>query len=126
MLSMHMASRGGPGARYAAAADRYDWRDDAACAGLPPTWFDVGKAVHNQRALSYCDTCPVRRTCRDWLLETPGQYSPSGIIGGGWVWGKNALVLRVHNSDLRAYRTILAAAQARRRALGHYASWWSS
>ena len=99
--------------RLASGARQPNWRDEALCLDLPPDWFDAGTIRHNMQTLLICDRCPVRRTCRDWMLDTPSSWAPAAIIAGGWVWGKEGRALHVHQDDLRDYGAILAAAKAR-------------
>lgn len=102
----------------------HDWRDDARCAGLPPEWFESREGYrHNLRALAFCDVCPVRRDCRDFMLDTPGAKAPASVIAGGWVWGKDGIVLHTHRDDIADMATIRAAAHLRARQRRAAAAW---
>ena len=61
-----------------------DWREQAACEGVPTKFFDPWDsddraAAPNRVAASYCGGCPVRRQC---LIEALRRDEPFGTWGG--------------------------------------------
>jgi WhiB family redox-sensing transcriptional regulator len=62
------------------AADTDDsWRDDAACKGLHPNLFFVGKGARADEAKELCRGCPVRVACAEFAIRTSQQF---GVWGG--------------------------------------------
>lgn len=59
-----------------------EWRDRAACLGLPSDLFfpdDSGSNSLAEGAKAVCVTCPVLHECREWALEHERKY---GVAGG--------------------------------------------
>jgi hypothetical protein len=65
------------------------WRDHAACAGLDmnPAEDSPGES----EALKVCDTCPVLRDCRRWVMPLNEYTDPGGICGGMTERGRTRL-----------------------------------
>ena len=55
------------------------WSSDARCDSADPELFFPRDGTDNTLAKSICQTCPVRRQCLDYALETRQKY---GIWGG--------------------------------------------
>ncbi len=57
------------------------WQDSAACKGADLRIFFPSTDDHGMRRLakSYCDVCPVKRTCLDYALSTRTEF---GFFGG--------------------------------------------
>lgn len=58
-----------------------DWFLDAACSGLPQSWF-FSESTRGERDLPgvyVCKTCSVRQECLAWALKTKCK---AGIFGG--------------------------------------------
>lgn len=65
------------------------WRDRAACAGL-----DMNPAEgspEESQALAVCDTCPVLRDCRRWVMPLNEYTDPGGICGAMTERGRTRL-----------------------------------
>lgn len=72
-----------------------EWRDDAACKGLPPYWFELQDFKESRRGeqhkpiaegLKVCSGCPVRAACKndsnelDRYWTTRGGQPPEGLF----------------------------------------------
>jgi WhiB family transcriptional regulator, redox-sensing transcriptional regulator len=58
----------------------HDWRNDAACRGLPPALFiDVNGNGRTNQALACCMRCPVRTACLNYALH---DHELVGVWGG--------------------------------------------
>ncbi len=56
-----------------------EWRADAHCSTFDPDlWFAPG-ALEHKEAKRICRSCPVRRECLSYALETPVDH---GVWGG--------------------------------------------
>jgi WhiB family redox-sensing transcriptional regulator len=56
-----------------------EWRAEANCSGFDPDlWFAPG-ALEHKEAKRICRSCPVRRECLSYALETPVDH---GVWGG--------------------------------------------
>ncbi|WP_331759897.1 WhiB family transcriptional regulator (plasmid) [Streptomyces sp. NBC_01525] len=56
----------------------YDtWSPRSACQGKDPEMFSTRSRIPEAKAV--CDTCPVRRSCLSWALETD---QTGGVWGG--------------------------------------------
>ena len=77
-VSVHPESR--PTADFT--PDRWDWRDQAACAGMDVEWFFPRESedVKVERAKAVCGRCPVKDDCLTDALM-PGRIT-EGIWGG--------------------------------------------
>ena len=75
--------------------DRVSWRESAACRFLDTElFFPIGKAggaiAEIQRAKAICASCPVRRPCLTFALDTHQGYG----IWGGYDEDERRLLLR--------------------------------
>lgn len=69
------------GRAHLAAADQWNWADDAACRGedlalfFPPTreGADAG-ATRERKAKEICSQCPVRTECLEYAVSRPEKY----------------------------------------------------
>ena len=62
-----------------ALAEDQNWRAFAKCANTDPElWFAVG-AVEHKTAKRMCRSCPVRRDCLNYAMDSPVDH---GIWGG--------------------------------------------
>ena len=59
-----------------------DWRDRAACNGLPVEWwFSDLKSPEYRRARTICQSCPVRWECLEHAVNRPERYGIWGACG---------------------------------------------
>jgi hypothetical protein len=65
------------------------WRDHAACAGLDMN--PAEDSSEESEALQVCDTCPVLRDCRRWVMPLNECTDPGGICGGMTERGRTRL-----------------------------------
>jgi len=56
-----------------------DWRDSAACAGLPVRWWFPEPGEDCKQAVTVCNTCPVKTECLQYALDNGERH---GIYGG--------------------------------------------
>ena len=49
------------------------WREQAACVGHPPAWWDEEDRLDTRRALRVCAACPVASACLVDALRTPAH-----------------------------------------------------
>lgn len=56
---------------------------DAACIGADPRLFDSIGGDPALDALSYCERCPVTRSCEDWVKPKKSHFDG---VAGGRVW----------------------------------------
>lgn len=61
---------------------RWEWREDAACAGKPVHWFYPAEPDLRHLALEVCRPCPVKRECRDTAER---NHEPEGSVWGGQI-----------------------------------------
>lgn len=106
-VSQQLAGAGQP--------DPGGWRSRAACKDLDPEWFVTRGPRHDLRALSYCYGCPVRRSCRDFILDTPASPPVSRLIAGGWIWDRKGKIVHTHPSDDRVEVVKAARQRAKER-----------
>jgi len=52
----------------------------AACLDAAPTLFDATEGVLVTMALSYCERCPVRTPCREFVRPNRSYYD--GVVAG--------------------------------------------
>jgi WhiB family redox-sensing transcriptional regulator len=63
----------------AVSLEELEWRADALCSSFDPDlWFSPG-ALEHKEAKRICRSCPVRRDCLAYALETPVDH---GVWGG--------------------------------------------
>ena len=63
--------------RLSAIVDGEWWRALAACKGVPTETFYNKK--YKQKALAYCQSCPVSNCCLDYALKHEPEF---GVYGG--------------------------------------------
>ena len=63
-----------------------EWADNAACKDAPTSWFyprfgsrNTGEKSKIMNAKKLCSSCPVKRECLEWALESGEE---DGIWGG--------------------------------------------
>lgn len=66
-----------------------DWRQDAACAGMPPKisdrlYFPLSESKEaTSVGLEICHAvCPVREACKAWAMANEKRSNAHGILGG--------------------------------------------
>lgn len=55
-----------------------DWRNTAACLGIPATFFYPGRGDDVTEAMATCSRCPVRQQCLEFALA----HNEPGVWGG--------------------------------------------
>jgi hypothetical protein len=95
------------------------WWHRAACAGMDPEDFSpLGGSINarTREVLRLCDRCPVRRECRDDMLEVR-PLGPMSIVAGGWRFDVRGRPIP-HPDDVGVAAELVAAAIARTNARG--------
>jgi WhiB family transcriptional regulator, redox-sensing transcriptional regulator len=66
--------------KWARLAPRGTWAQRAACADTDPSmWFLDDQSGSYREARAICASCPVRRECLAWAVETNSRH---GMFGG--------------------------------------------
>src|SRR5699024_9752878 len=84
------------------------WRDDAACVGTPPEWWETGSTLgrlpeRNIRALAVCAGCPVRAAC-DAGAQTAGPKLRAQVILGGVAYNVHGRARTIDGCDASRWR----------------------
>lgn len=55
------------------------WREQAACVGQPPLWFDIDEPTLWILGAQICHSCPVQKECYQTHINNPDAF---GVYGG--------------------------------------------
>lgn len=71
------------------APSQTEWKNEAACAGLPEDWFFADDAFRQRKAKAVCAECPVLEQCREEAMAQTRRMAARrelsydyGVFGG--------------------------------------------
>ena len=82
-----------------------DWRERAACRGLPVEWWFQGTGHSYEKARAICAVCPVTSECLEYVEVAPVYGAGMHAVGAEWrlhgMWGAKVPAERGRRSRRR-------------------------